>query len=92
MTTKKLNLINDTCHFSDSDKSVALILEITTPANPEELIVVLGGENISKKIEYIVETYDENLVHKYNNKVFVKSYTIKRVECSTLTDLIDSIN
>ena len=55
-------------------KSNLLSLLVTTPANKFEVIMVVGKDDITKKVEYLDNTYSDEFTHQFNDKVIIVDY------------------
>jgi hypothetical protein len=85
MTTKKAELIEELAAFIKhhvGQNPTKYVKTSTTPFSKgsTETIMFLAEENgdgsdLAEKIKYDLETYDDNLQHKHNPKIAVKSWS-----------------
>lgn len=57
---------------------------------PEDEVIINGRENFKKKLDYYLETYDDNLVHKYSkSKVVITGCAFGDSYDEIQADLVD---
>lgn len=92
MTNSSLNQLNlDWSKAKNELDANRLDLLITTPANDEEIITVIGEGNIYKKLTYILNTYNALLQHKHAPNVRIISYKFTKSSCKNTKDKFDQI-
>ena len=65
MTKKELTIIFMEAETNKSDVCV----EVTIPGQEDTEYIVNKNRSIDNKLDYYFQTYDDNLVHKYNEAI-----------------------
>ena len=50
--------------------NAAIVLEVHMPTNETEIII---NPNVPDKVDYIMNTYDDDLKHRNNSNIYIKN-------------------
>lgn len=59
----------------ETNRPLGIFIEM--PGFPKPELIINPVENLKKKLEYWIKTYDENLMHKHAKGIRIVGYTFK---------------